>query len=54
MDGLQEDAGDMQKGIANAMWNDEDHIYPDVMVTQQMFYGSIDYHCTHMTHYHEK
>ena len=51
MEGLQEDAGDMRKRIAYTMWNDEEYIYPEPMVIEQLLYACVDHHSTHMTHY---
>ena len=51
MNGLHEDAGKMRKGIAYAMCDDGDHVYPDPRVAEQLFEACIDHHSIQMSYY---
>ena len=54
MEKLHKDAGEIRKGIAHAMCDDGDLIYPDPKVVGQLFYACIDHHCIHMTQYEKR
>ena len=51
MSGLHDNAGSLREAPAFVLWNDQDHIYPDHLLVEPLFYACIDHHCVHMSSY---
>ena len=54
MENVRNDAGELRTTYVFSIWKDEEHVYPESWVAEQMLYTSVDHHCAHMTHYHEE
>ena len=51
MNELRDDAGELRKTYVFSTWKNEDYVYPDFDVAEQLLYACVDHHSTHMTEY---